>query len=62
METNNLIKFSSYARFKGVSTMLVYTKAKNNEVDLIIIDGVKFIKLSEQELKEYQEFTGNKRV
>lgn len=59
METNrNLIKVSSYAKFKGVSTTWIYHQANNNLIELVIIDGVKFIRLTPEETEEYVKSTG----
>ena len=60
METNReLIKVSSYAKFKDVSPTWIYKQAKKDLIELVIIDGVKFIRLTPEETEEYVKSTGN---
>jgi hypothetical protein len=40
----DLVKVSTYANNKKKSTTWVYDQIKENKVQLVIIDGVKFIK------------------
>lgn len=45
IDRTRLIKVSSYAKKKGVSTVQVYNWIKDKKVKEVIIDGVKFIEL-----------------
>lgn len=42
---NSLIKVKTYARLKDISHTYVYRLAKENKIEMIEIDGVKFIKI-----------------
>lgn len=42
-----LIKISSYARIKDVSVAAVYKWEKAGKIEVIEIDGVKFVKVEE---------------
>lgn len=43
VETNNLIRVRRYADTKGVSQVTVYNWMKNNIIQMVIIDGMKFV-------------------
>lgn len=45
IETNRLKKVSSYAKEIGKSVQWVYELGRKKEIDIIVIDGVKFVKL-----------------
>ena len=48
METQirtDLVKVSTYAANKKKSTTWVYDQIKNKQVQLVVIDGVKFVKI-----------------
>ncbi len=45
IETNKLVKISTYAKIIGKSTMRVYQFIAEGKVKCIKIDGVKFIKI-----------------
>lgn len=47
--SEKLIKVSTYARMKGVSVLTVYQWIKIGKIQCTEIDGVKFIKVSENE-------------
>jgi hypothetical protein len=40
----DLIKISTYAKQMGVSTTWVYKQAKDQIIEIVEIDGVKFVK------------------
>jgi len=44
METKNLIRVSTYAKKINKSVTWVYKLAEANEIKIIEIDGVKFVK------------------
>lgn len=48
----NLVTASTYARMKGVTTECVRQWALQGKVKSVKIDNVRFIKLSEEEVKE----------
>lgn len=48
----DLVTTSTYAKMKGVSTECVRLWALQGKVKSVKIDGVRFIKLSEDEIKE----------
>ena len=48
----NLVTTNTYAKMKGVTTECVRQWALQNKVKSIKIDGIRFIELSEEEVKE----------
>lgn len=42
----DLVKVSTYATSKKLSTTAVYKQAKKGDLKLVIIDGVKFVKIA----------------
>lgn len=49
MDKEKLIKVSTYAREREISTTMVYKMIANGSVECREIDGVKFIVVSEEE-------------
>jgi len=45
MDTTKLIKVSNYAKFINKSVQWVYELGRKKEIEIIEIDGVKFVKL-----------------
>lgn len=45
----DLIKISTYAKQMGVSTTWVYKQAKQQLIEIVTIDGVKFVKPKKDE-------------
>ena len=45
IDINSLVKVKTYAHLKNISHTYVYKLAKKGQVNMIEIDGVKFIKL-----------------
>lgn len=43
----DLIKISTYAKQMGVSTTWIYKKAKEQSIEIVEIDGVKFVKVKQ---------------
>lgn len=48
----NLIKVSTYAKLKGISRMHANRLFDSGSVNGIFIDGVKFIRVSDEEYKQ----------
>lgn len=48
---DNLVTTNTYAKMKGVTTECVRQWALQGKIKSVNIDGVRFIKLSEEELK-----------
>lgn len=48
----NLVTTNTYAKMKGVTTECVRQWALQNKVKSTKIDGIRFIKLSEEEMRE----------
>lgn len=48
----NLVTSNTYAKLKGVTTECVRQWALQGKVKSVKIDGIRFIKLSEEEFKE----------
>lgn len=42
----DLVKVSTYAKNNNKSTTWIYEQAKEGKIKLVIIDGVKFVKLA----------------
>tara|TARA_R110000803_G_C11824551_1_gene302433 strand:- start:454 stop:591 length:138 start_codon:yes stop_codon:yes gene_type:complete len=40
----DLVRVSTYAKEQNVSVTWIYKQAKNNEIKIVEIDGVKFVK------------------
>ena len=49
---DNLVTTNTYAKMKGVTTECVRQWALQNKIKSVKIDGIRFIELSEEELKE----------
>lgn len=43
-DNKDLVKVSTYAKEKGVSTQAIYKQIAEKKLDFVVIDGVKFIK------------------
>ena len=43
MNTKNLVKISTYAKTKNKSVTWIYKLAEEKKIDIIEIDGVKFV-------------------
>ena len=48
----NLVTTNTYAKMKGVTTECVRQWALQNKIKSVKIDGIRFIELSEEEMKE----------
>lgn len=48
----NLVTTNTYAKMKGVTTECVRQWALQNKIKSVKIDGIRFIELSEEEIKE----------
>lgn len=48
IETKQLVKVGTFARMKGVAAITVYKWIEQGKVDVVDIDGVKFVKLQEE--------------
>ena len=46
MEKSKLIRVSTYARQEGISVPAVYKRINTGKIECVEIDGVKFIKVS----------------
>lgn len=51
MENSNLIKVSTYASQQGISVTAVYKRINAGSVECVEIDGVKFIKVKNEDGK-----------
>lgn len=49
---DNLVTTNTYAKMKGVTTECVRQWALQNKIKSVKIDGIRFIELSEEEMKE----------
>ena len=49
---DNLVTTNTYAKMKGVTTECVRQWALQRKVKSVKIDGIRFIKLSDEEMKE----------
>ena len=49
---DNLVTTNTYAKMKGVTTECVRQWALQNKIKSVKIDGIRFIELSEEEVKE----------
>lgn len=49
---NNLVKISTYAKLKGISRMHSNRLFDTGSVNGVFIDGVKFIRISDEEKKQ----------
>ena len=49
---DNLVTTNTYAKMKGVTTECVRQWALSNKIKSVKIDGIRFIELSEEEVKE----------
>lgn len=49
---DNLVTTNTYAKMKGVTTECVRQWALSNKIKSVKIDGIRFIELSEEEMKE----------
>lgn len=49
MNKEKLVKVSTYARQQNVSVQTIYNKIEKGELKCVIIDGVKFIKIEDNE-------------
>jgi predicted site-specific integrase-resolvase len=45
MSNSKLLKVSTYARQNNVSVQTIYDKIKDGKLKVVIIDGVKFIRV-----------------
>jgi hypothetical protein len=48
-DINELVKVSTYAKEKGVSVQAIYKQIASGKIECVIIDGVKFIKVKEND-------------
>ena len=51
MEKSKLIKVSTYASQQGISVVAVYKRINTGKIDCVEIDGVKFIKVKDEDGK-----------
>lgn len=49
---DNLVTTNTYARMKGVTTECVRQWALQNKIKSIKIDGIRFIELTKEDIKE----------
>ncbi len=45
IDINSLVKVKTYARLKNISHTYVYKLAEKESIEMVEIDGVKFIKI-----------------
>ena len=48
MDYSDLVTFRSYAEINGKTTQWVYEQEKNGSINVVIIDGKKFVKLDKK--------------
>lgn len=48
MNTDKLIRVSTYAKNEGISVQTVYDRIRDGKLRCIVIDGIKFIEPNEQ--------------
>ena len=51
MEKSKLIKVSTYASQQGISVVAVYKRINTGKIECVEIDGVKFIKVKDEDGK-----------
>ena len=51
MEKSKLIKVSTYASRQGISVVAVYKRINTGKIECVEIDGVKFIKVKDEDGK-----------
>lgn len=56
MKLENLIKVKNYADMKGVTVPWIWRLIKREALECTYIDGMCFIVLSDEELKDYKKF------
>lgn len=56
MKKENLIRESSYAKFMNVTTMCVAKWRYAGKIKNVVIDGMNFVELSDEELAKYNEW------
>ena len=55
MDNNNLVTIRTYSLMKGVTTECVRKWVKQGKVSNKVIDGVNFVKLTKEEIKQRKE-------
>lgn len=56
MKLENLIKVKNYADMKGVTVPWIWRLIKREKLECTYIDGMCFIVLADEELKDYKKF------
>lgn len=55
IEKERLVKFSTYAAMKGVTTPAVYLWEKLGKIKVEDMDGTKYVVLTDEEVKQRKE-------